>query len=173
MRQDVVITVFGDVRTAEAIGDIVAAAAAEGCIDWERGIGEDEAFAYLCSCSEDGKPFSLTRHDTSDLFDEVVSVCKEYGLSYVMNMGDTGSEGFSAMQSWAPGMPKDFVSSCDDGKVQISLSDVKKAAAKGLEAVNGLVSRLEAMTLSNIEVKRIAVAAEAVEAFLEKEAMSP
>lgn len=173
MKQDVVITVFGKIENAGTIQALVGAAAEEGSVDWEGGLDEYEAFVHLCSCSEDGKPFTLTRQDTNILFDEVTAVCKEHGLSYVMNMGDTGCEGFSALQSWAPGMVTDFISSCDDDEVQVALSDVKKASGTGIEAVRELVSRLETMTLSNVRSRRISVGEEAKNEFLAKDAAMP
>lgn len=173
MRQDVVISVFGSIDSAEAIQDLIAAAAAEGSIDWEGGLDESEAFVHLRSCSEDGKPLILTKKDTNYLFDEVTSVCKEHGLSYVMNMGDTGCEAFSAQQSWTPGMAADFVSPCEDDKVQVSLSDVKAAAAGGMEAVTDMIARIETMTLSNVSSRRIAVSEDAVNDFLAGEEARP
>jgi len=173
MRQDVVISVFGSIDSAEAIQDLITAAAAEGSIDWEGGMDESEAFVHLRSCSDDGKPLTLTRKDTNYLFDEVTSVCKEHGLSYVMNMGDTGCESFSSLQSWTPGMAADFVSSCDDDEVQVNLSEVKAAAAAGMDAVMEMVSRIERMALSDVRVRAVSVSEEAVNDFLAREEARP
>lgn len=174
MRQDVTITIFGKIETAEALGELAEAAASEGSSDWgSGGFGDEgEAAEYIIDASAEGDEVSLCRQDTYTLFNEVTSVCRERGLSYVMLTGDTGSEGFDTMHSWAPGMEKQFECPCDNEKPYIPLSDVQRALKGGLDGIKALAQKVEAQTLLKAS-KKLEVSKAAIDAYMADDETSP
>lgn len=146
MSCDVEINIFGKVSNPEAVWDLANAAAATATINFSDGFENTDFVEMLEKAAAEGTAVTLTRGDTKDLLDEVTSACAEAGLSYVMHYGECGNEKFTDGMSWHPGLKRDFEFSLGDGHATVRVSDVQKAAAKGIEAVNALIDRATAHT---------------------------
>jgi hypothetical protein len=143
MSYDVQITLFGKVSNPEAIWDLALAAASEGTIDWVKSFDSRRFVEMLEESAKADLPLILTRRDTSDLFESVVSACQEAGMAFVVKFGQTGGEGFSEGFCWRPGMRKVDEFLLDGENPVLRVEDVRRASAKGIDAVNALVERTE------------------------------
>jgi hypothetical protein len=140
MSCDVEIHIFGKVSNPEAVWELANSVEATATINFSEGLENTDFVEMLTKAAAEGKAVTLTRGDTKDLFDEVTSACAEAGLSYVLYYSESGNENFTDGMSWHPGMRSDFEFSLDNGEATLKLSQVEKAAAKGIEAVNALIA---------------------------------
>jgi hypothetical protein len=154
MSCDVEINIFGNVSNPEAVWELANAAAATATINFHNSFENMDFIEMLSNAAAEGTAVTLTRGDTKDLFDEVTSACAEAGLSYVMHYGECGNEQFTDGMSWHPGMKRDFEFSLEAGHATVRVSEVQKAAAQGIEAVNALVHRATAHTrIGKVEIE--------------------
>lgn len=153
MSYDVEIRIFGKAADPEAVWELAKAAASEGKVDW-IGAVPVAGFAELIEKTAFAEqPLCLGRHNTTDFFEEVRSCCQDAGLSYVVRFGPKGMEGFSEGFSWKPGMKNEFHFHLDGENPALKLSEVRKAAQKGIAAVSALVETVaERALVGSIEV---------------------
>lgn len=142
MSSDVVINIFGKISNPEAIWNLAMAIASEGMLEWTTPINLEDVLSILEEAEARAEPLTLTRSDTKDLFDGVTYACREAGLSYVVHFGETGAEGFSDGFSWKPGMERDFEFALSGDEPSISLRELEKAVALGLDQVKALLERV-------------------------------
>lgn len=148
MSYDVTLSISGKVSNAEAVFDLASSAAAEGMVDWNEGFATGDFVPMLEKAAAEGQAVTLTRKDTTSFFEGVTGDCRVAGLSYVVNYGVSGEEGFTNGFTWRPGMAEDYGFLLDGENPALPLADVRRAAAKGLDAVNALVDRVA--TLSSV-----------------------
>lgn len=154
MSCDVEIRIFGKVSEPEAIWELGIAAADEGMVDWVDAFGNDEFVGMLEQAATEGRALTLTRSDTKNLFESVTTHCQEAGLSYVLTYGKSGAEGFTNGVSWHPEMEREYEFTLDGENATLKLSDVRKAAKQGIDAVNALVDRITAHTrIGKVEIE--------------------
>ncbi|MNU45048.1 hypothetical protein D3C71_338810 [compost metagenome] len=146
MSCDVEINIFGKVSNPEAVWELANAAAASATVNFSESFENTEFVQMLEKAAAEGTSVTITGGDTKDLLDEVTTACAEAGLSYVMHYADTGSEKFTDGMAWRPGMRRDFEFSLADGDASVKLSELQKAAAQGIDAVNALIDRATAHT---------------------------
>jgi len=164
--QDVYIEIFGKIETAEALKAIAEAAADAGGTDWGTFLEDaDVAAREIIAAADAGGSFALMRNDVGRLFPGVTAACREHGVSYVLQSGEAGGEGYDYQESWGPGMDRPFSGSIDGGIPHVPLHEVREAAAKGVEAVRDLVETIERNTFYHVTDRRIEVSPEAREAF--------
>jgi len=172
MRQDVQIEIIGSLESSEALEALAEAVAEEGRVDWGAGFSDgSEAARHIIECAGKNESIVLTRSDTNYPFDNVTEVCRKYGLSYRMELGDTGCEFLDTIIAWKPGMDEPFEASVDGHEIRVPLSEISAASVKGLDAVKELVDRYREGVMADMK-GGITVAPEVVKAF-EEEADAP
>jgi hypothetical protein len=143
MSCDVEISIFGTVSNPEAIWDLASSAAAEGRINYLEEFDIGAFLPMIEAVAHEGRALVLTRGRTSDFFEGVREACQAAGLSYVVKYGDAGADGFTSGISWHPGMAEEFEFLMNGKQAVLGVQDVRRAAAKGLDAVNGLLDAFE------------------------------
>jgi hypothetical protein len=151
---DAVMSIFGKLSDPERAFQLANAVSAEGSLTWSDHIKNSDFPEILESAERLGLPVTITRSDSSDIFEQTRVECREAGLSYVITFGETGNEGYSDGISWRPAMDQEFTYILDGANPALRAKDVKKAAEIGIGAVNALVSELiDASDIGKIEIE--------------------
>ena len=151
---DVEISIFGKVSDPEKAWALARAAESEGLVNFVEAFDASEFVDMVRNAAQTGNAVTITRSDTTNFFEEVTSACWEADLAYVMHYGTSGAESFSSGTYWAPGLAREREFSLNDKGVTVELAAVRAAAAKGIEAVNELISRETAHTrIGKIEIE--------------------
>lgn len=168
MSYDARIDIFGKVSNPEAMWDVATEASIEGRVEWMFDLTREKFDELLEQAARDGTALTITRRDTSEIFEDLRSSCQAAGLSYVIQCGYNGAEEFNKGLSWNPGMDKEFNFLIAGGKyMTLYVSEVQRAAKQGIEAVNALVDNIMANThIGKIEFEP--GYAEAYQAFADK-----
>lgn len=164
MSSDVEIKIFGTVADPESIWDVAICAANEGRINWMETFEKEAFLDMLVSAANEGRALTLTRGRTTDFFDDLTGACQDAGLSYVVSFGQSGAEGFTEGFSWRPGMGQELHFMLDGKKPVLPVlrvTDVQKAAQRGIEAVNSLIDA----TFNKTRVGKIEIEPGFVEAY--------
>lgn len=163
MKDDVLIEIFGEIKSVEAIKDVLEAAEEEGLIEW--GYNNTSYFEWLRDAVERQFPLQFTRSDTHNYFDELSGACRTHGISYKMLVGPSGGEGYNVMKAWTPGMSaENEIELAGNNEPAITLPHLKKAAERGIDAVQSLIRELELKSLVNTP-QMLVVAPELLEEF--------
>lgn len=171
MSSDVTIQIFGTVSMANpaAIDALAAEVAEEGTLDWTESILDDEIVDLLVEAAEEGRALLLTRSDTNNLFAGVTSACQDLGLSYVVNVGESGDDGYTSGFSWAPGMESEFHFSLTDDAPALKVSEIRQLLGRGDNALQKRLDELESRT----NVGKVVLAPGFVEAYEAQQAETP
>lgn len=156
MASDVTIEIYGKVTiesAAEILG-LAQAVEAEAMVDWDRPVDADELLDLMKEAAEQGRPLLLTRSDTNNHFDLVTGACQAADLSYVVNYGPSGTEGYTDGISWTPGMEAEYHFEISGDGPSIKVSEVMALMAKGQEEMKAHLDTLQARsTPGKIEVE--------------------
>ena len=151
---DVEIKIFGTVANPEAIWELADSAAAEGKIGWMTDFRSADFPAMLQQAAGEQRALTLTRRNTTDLFEEVRSSCQAAGLSYVLKSGPTGAEGFTEGVAWNPSLKDESEFLLSGKQLLFKGADVLKAASLGADAVKALVENVMDRTrVGQIEIQ--------------------
>lgn len=171
MKDDVVIEIFGEIRTVEAFREILEAAENEGMTDWND--NEVSHFEVFETATDDSGVAMFMRQDTQNHFDALTAACQAHDVSYKMVIGPSGGEGYTLMKAWKPGFENETsveIDGADDPVV--TLNQLKVAYTNGLEGVSELIDTLETRSLSNTP-RALVISPELLEEFHAGEAPSP
>lgn len=146
MSYDTEIAIFGKVSNPEAIWELALAAASESRVNWIDQFDTSDFVKMLEQAASEGRAVTLTKSDTTDLFDNVTSCCQFAGLSYIVKFGERGAEGFDRGFSWRPGMPRQQQFHLDGRNATLKVAHVEKAAQQGIDEVFALIERIKAHT---------------------------
>ena len=142
MKYDAFIEIFGTLDDADNLDLLANAAASEGGLTWEQGLLPSTAATDILESLEEGKPLTLYVNEQDRTpFPMVRRVCQSAGLSYVMNLGPAGDEGFDMAISWKPGWDEE----CDtpigaQGLPSIPFAELEEAVSQGLDRVRELMT---------------------------------
>jgi hypothetical protein len=142
MSIDSVMSIFGKLSDPEAAFELANAISGEGSRAWSDRIENSDFPEMLETAEREGQPITITRSDSTDIFEQTRKECQAAGLSYVIHMGDAGADGYTDGISWHPGAAKELVYLVAGTHPTLKVSDVKAAAAAGIGAVNALVEAI-------------------------------
>lgn len=151
---DVEIKIFGTVANPEAIWELANSASSEGKISWMTDFRSADFSAMLQQAATEQRALTLTKRNTTELFEEVRSSCQAAKLSYVLKSGPTGAEGFTDGIAWNPGLKDECEFLLSGKQLLFKGVDVLKAATRGADAVKALVENVMNQTrVGKIEIE--------------------
>ncbi len=147
-----VVEIFGTAEDAHALEALAEAAQWAGLgVDWNERMRSDEIIEAMLEAADGGEWLRLVKDDCGD-FDEVLTACRNAGLSYIHTRGISGDEGYHTATFWTPGWGKEFQCGLVNGvTLGVPFEDIQRALEQGYDAVRALVATYERNTLSNVE----------------------
>lgn len=149
MKHDVTINVFGSIDDAEALSDIVRAAASEGALTWRSVSTVAEILddvAYSQEYRDSMTLFANDLGDTDDMFPELRALAQRHGLSYVVAYGSPVNHIVDRGFRWTPSHSDEqhFIVGADSRPI-VPTSMLKEAIVEGPDAVRRLVEEYDAL----------------------------
>lgn len=156
--RDVSMTIWGEVKSAEAVRELAETFDDYVKPDWNESYfaGEVHGMEYVVERIEDGKPIEVVREETGMDLSEVAEVCRKHGLSYeILYTGDENE--MNMVTLWSPDFEKEHNFESDDvGNPMLSISEITSKIRKNPENALEIVEKIEKSAL--IGVRRVATA---------------
>jgi len=156
--RDVSMTIFGEVKSIEAVKELASAFESYVCPDWnEPQFDSDfEGIVHIVEALEEGKGIRVIRSSTGMQLDEISEVCRKHALSYeIMFEGDDLVNPY--VNVWAPHFEDERTFECTDGgRPMIPIEDISKRIRKDPQNVLATLDEIERSAL--IGVGQIATA---------------
>lgn len=165
MSSDVVIHIFGDIDSEGVLSSLARLGSKEGGLDWDSQSAVEDVADYIVEMAQSGQAVTLVANDVGridDMFPQLRSFAQTADLSYTIEFGPAGLEGYDQGISWRPGLSEEqFFDIGNDGAASILLTELKDALAGGIEAISDLVES----TAEKTEIGHISVTQSAIDAF--------
>ena len=135
---DVTLQLFGEVASEEALMRVLdAASEAEFGIDWGYPSTSESLLEEVRSSVRSGQYVTLVANEIGQAV-AVREACRNVGISYLMEFGEPGADGYDFAYSWRPDLEKEFFCNLDGGKILIPIDEMEKAAEAGVNDVRAL-----------------------------------